>query len=338
MWLQLIFVKWPEFWTNICMKLSGYIKQKNMIKKLVILIALLSGSLANAQNIDRAKLLSDLETLSSDQYAGRKTGSIENKMAANYIVKRFSDAGLNFYQDSFKHPFTFKNRESKEITGTNLIGYIKGRSSDVIVISAHYDHVGANNSQIFNGADDNASGVAALLAMAEYFRDNKPRNTLLFIAFDAEEMGLQGAFAYIKNPILAKKRIKLNINMDMISHNDKSELYAAGTFKSPVLQEIIEDADKNTGINILFGHDLPGTGKDDWTMQSDHGPFAQENIPFLYFGVEDHKDYHKPSDTFANINQDFFHSASTAILRSTIKLDKNLGRLKQNQDKLVKTK
>ena len=309
-----------------------------MIKKIYIVIALLPFSLANAQNIDRAKLISDIETISSDKFGGRKTGSIENRMADDYIAGRFRDAGLNFYQDSFKHPFSFKNRKAEVRNGINLIGYIKGRSDDVIVVSAHYDHIGVIDSQIYNGADDNASGVAAMLGIAEYFRDHKPRNTLLFIAFDAEEMGLQGAYAFIKNPILAKKRIKLNVNMDMVSHNDKSELYASGTYKTPSLKNIIEGADKKTGISILFGHDLPGTGKDDWTMQSDHGPFAQENIPFLYFGVEDHKDYHQPGDTFANINQDFFLSAATAILRSIVKLDKNLDRIKENQDRLVQTK
>lgn len=309
-----------------------------MMKKLIIIILLLSGNWVNAQNINRVKLLSDIEKLSSDEFAGRKTGTKENEMAAGYISRRFAEAGLDFYQDSFKHPFTFKTRNAGELEGTNLIGYIKGKSMDVIVISAHYDHIGISNSEINNGADDNASGVAALIAIADYFKDHKPKNTLLFIAFDAEEMGLQGSYAYIKNPIIDKKRIKLNINMDMISHNDKSELFAAGTFKNPEIKNIIANTDKNTDVQILFGHDLPGTGKEDWTMQSDHGPFAQQNIPFLYFGVEDHKDYHKPSDKFRNINQNFFHSASTAILRSVIKLDKKLDMLKKNQDNPVTSK
>ena len=130
----------------------------------------------------------------------------------------------------------------------------------------------------------------------------------------------------------------MNVNMDMVSHNDKSELYAAGTYQTPVLKTIIEDADDNTGIKILFGHDIPGSGKDDWTMQSDQGPFAKENIPFIYFGVEDHDDYHKPSDKFSNINQNFFHSASLTILRSIINLDKDLNKVKANTTDSLKTK
>jgi Zn-dependent M28 family amino/carboxypeptidase len=299
---------------------------------------MLSGFWASAQEIERTVLLRDIEILSSDKYAGRKTGTEGNKAAAEYISGRFKDAGLSSFQDNYRHSFSFKNRKSEPINGTNLIGFIKGKTDEVIVISAHYDHVGVNNSQIFNGADDNASGVSVLLGIAEYFKSHKPRNTLLFIAFDAEEMGLQGAYAFLKDPLPSRKSIIMNVNMDMVSHNDKSELYAAGTYQTPVLKTIIEDADDNTGIKILFGHDIPGSGKDDWTMQSDQGPFAKENIPFIYFGVEDHDDYHKPSDKFSNINQNFFHSASLTILRSIINLDKDLNKVKANTTDSLKTK
>ncbi|WP_051189601.1 M20/M25/M40 family metallo-hydrolase [Daejeonella oryzae] len=302
------------------------------MKKLLVLLLLSSSFYACAQKINRNQLLKDVETLSSDIYEGRKTGSSGNIQAANYIVSRFKNIGLSFYQDSFKHPFTVKTQKGPVIKGTNLIGYIKGRTDHVIIISAHYDHIGITDSLINNGADDNASGVAGLLAMAEYFKKHKPKNTLLFIAFDAEEMGLQGAYAYIKNPVLDGKRIKMIINLDMISHNDKGELYAAGSYKNPEIKSVIKGADKDTGVKILFGHDDPKLGRNDWTMQSDQGPFAQDNIPFIYFGVEDHKDYHKPSDEYQNINADFFYGASNAILNSTIKVDKRLKRIKFNTD------
>ncbi|NEU09439.1 M28 family peptidase [Flavihumibacter sp. R14] len=295
-----------------------------MTTRLFMMLSLFASATVSAQNINRKQLLKDVEILSSDVYEGRKTGTVENRMAANYVVSRFKEIGLNFYQDSFKHPFTFQTRNKKTMNGTNLIGYIKGRSDRVIIVGAHYDHVGITNSLINNGADDNASGVAGLLAIATYFKQHKPDNTLMFIAFDAEEMGLQGAFSYLKNPVIDVSRIKMMINMDMISHNDKGELYAAGAFKTPVLKKVMEDADKDTGAKILFGHDDPKLGNNDWTMQSDQGPFAQNNIPFLYFGVEDHQDYHKPTDEYRNINKDFFYGASQAILNSVIRVDKQL--------------
>lgn len=300
------------------------------MKHAFFILALLCSVRASAQNINRKQLLQDVEILSSDVYEGRKTGTIENKMAAKYIIERFKNIGLTFYQDSFKHPFVFTNKSGANVNGTNLIGYTKGRKKEVIVISAHYDHIGITNSLINNGADDNASGVAGLLAIAEYYKKHKPKNTLLFIAFDAEEGGLNGSYAYMKNTILEESRIKIDVNMDMISHNDKGELYAAGAFKTPILKKIIEGADMDTGIKILFGHDEPKLGTDDWTMQSDQGPFAQKNIPFVYFGVEDHKDYHKPTDEYQNINKDFFYGATNAILNSVIKIDKKLNSIKKN--------
>jgi Zn-dependent M28 family amino/carboxypeptidase len=298
------------------------------MKKIFLILIVLLSLETQAQIVDRNDLLKDLEILASDKYEGRKTGTSGNHAAAEYIIARYKKVGLSTINENYRHDFSFKNRKSEQLNGTNLIGLIKGKSDNIIIVSAHYDHVGINNSKIFNGADDNASGVSALLHIAEYYKNKKPLNTIIFIAFDAEEMGLQGAYAYLRDPKTNKNSIKLNINMDMVSHNDKSELYAVGTYQTPILKEIIKDADKNTGIKILFGHDVPGTGKDDWTMQSDQGPFAKEKIPFIYFGVEDHKDYHQSSDKFENINPDFFYSATNAILKSIIKLDKELHRIK----------
>lgn len=296
------------------------------MKKLLFLTFLVLSGTAQSQTIDRAKLLSDIKTLSSEKFEGRRTGTPGNKLAADYISKRFREIGLRSYQEGFRHTFTFKDRAEESKSGTNLIAYVKGRTDKVIVVSAHYDHLGINGSTIYYGADDNASGVGAMLAFADYFRKNRPQHTLIFIAFDAEESGLRGAAHFVSEPVVLKSNIVLNINMDMIAHNDKQELYASGTYKNPELKGIIQDEDKDTGIKMLFGHDLPESGNDDWTMQSDQGAFAKANIPFIYFGVEDHKDYHKPTDTFENINQDFYYGAATAILKSIIKLDRDLGK------------
>lgn len=308
-----------------------------MLIRSFIIIAFLLSNQVLAQNTDRKKLLSDLEKLSSDQFEGRKTGTKGNQLAAEYITGRFREAGLQFYNKGYRHPFSFKNNKREQINGTNLIGFIKGKTDDIIVITAHYDHIGIKNNEIFNGADDNASGVSVLLAISDYFSKRKPENTLVFIAFDAEEMGLQGAKSYIRMPVPSIYPIKLNVNLDMVSRNEKNELYAAGTYYTPVLKELIHNAAKSSGIKILFGHDIPGSGKDDWTFQSDHGVFAKENIPFIYFGVEDHADYHQSSDKFANITPDFFYPASNAILRSIIAFDKNMDKIKVSSQKSLPT-
>lgn len=267
------------------------------------------------------QLLKDVEVLSSDAYEGRKTDTKGAEMARTYIKGRFEEIGLKPHPSlkGFEQSFTFKNRSGQDINGKNLVAYLPGKTENVIVITAHYDHVGIIKNEVYNGADDNASGVAALLNFARYFSKNKPNNTLVFVAFDAEEMGLQGAKSFVANPPVPLANIRLNINMDMISHNDKGELYVSGTFKYPELKPFIHTTIAD--IKVIMGHDDPKQGRDDWTNQSDQGAFNAKNIPFLYFGVEDHKDYHQATDEFQNINKLFFMNATRSILEIIKNID-----------------
>jgi aminopeptidase-like protein len=267
------------------------------------------------------QLLKDVEVLSSDEYEGRKSGTKGGELARAYLVKRLKEMGIKPLPSLHTYEQNFEIKGRNSVTkGVNLLSYVKGKSDDVIVISAHYDHIGIINNEIYNGADDNASGVAALLSFAKYFNEHQPNNTLIFALFDAEEMGLQGAKSFVANPPVALDKIKLNINMDMISHNDKGELYACGTFKYPQLKGYLTTTNPN--IKLLLGHDDPKLGHDDWTNQSDQGAFNAKNIPFLYFGVEDHKDYHKATDEFKNINQTFYTNAVAVIQEVIINIDK----------------
>lgn len=273
---------------------------------------------------DSDQLLKDIKTLSSDSYEGRKTGTKGGEMARNYIAKRFKEIGIKSFplMNSYQQTFTFAGIDNPKVTGHNLIGYIPGTSEKIIVISAHFDHLGIINGRIFNGADDNASGIAGMLKIAAHFSKNRPEYTIIFAAFDAEEFGRKGSYYFIDHLPFDIKRIKLNINLDMISHNDKGEIYASGTYKHPELKTYIVTTIPD--IKILFGHDNPKLGIDDWTDQSDQSAFNSKNIPFIYFGVEDHKDYHRESDKFENINQPFFINAANAILEITEKLDYNM--------------
>ncbi len=270
-------------------------------------------------------LLKDVETLSSDAFEGRRTGTKGAELAREYIISRFNEIGLQKLdgKSTFIDDFSFTRRgATAPVEGKNIIGVVKGTSNKTIVISAHYDHIGINNDKIFNGADDNASGVGALLHIASYYAKNKPTHTLVFAAFDAEEMGLQGAHAFVKVPTVPLEDIRLNINMDMISNNDKGELYAVGTFKYPELKPFITS--NTADLKILFGHDDPKQGRDDWTNQSDQGAFNAKGVPFIYFGVEDHAHYHKETDEFSTINKKFYIDASNAILQVVKNLDKAL--------------
>lgn len=289
---------------------------------------------ANNNPSQSEQLIKDIKTLSSDAYEGRKTGTKGGDLARTYISKRFKEIGLTSFPllNGYQQSFSFEGIDNPKINGKNLIGYIPGLSEKIIVISAHYDHLGIINGKIFNGADDNASGVAGMLKIAAHYAKSKPNYTLIFAAFDAEEFGRVGSHYFIDHLPVDIKRIKLNINLDMISHNDKGELYASGTFKYPQLKPYIVTT--SAELKILFGHDNPKLGIDDWTNQSDQAAFHAKKIPFIYFGVEDHEDYHKESDKFENINQTFFINAANAILEITDNFDKERSTEKTFRQKL----
>lgn len=271
--------------------------------------------------LDTETMIEDLEYLSSDELEGRYVGSEGNAKARELILNRFKELGIAPFKGSFEHEFTFERR-GNELTGTNVIGMIDGETDSVILISAHYDHVGIRDSLIYNGADDNASGTAGLLAMMEYFTQKKPKHTLVFAAFDAEEGGLRGARALAEDSVFLKK-LKLNVNMDMISQNDKNELYAVGTYHYPWLKPILERVETGE-ISLLFGHDRPEDGDQDWTNASDQGAFNRKGIPIVYFGVEDHEHYHKPTDDFETIPQEFYKASVQVILNAILELDKSI--------------
>lgn len=296
-------------------------------------------SVKNQNNVTSGKLdtqlLKDVEVLSSDAYQGRKTGTKGAEMARTYIRERFLKLGLKSYPQhvNYAQEFSFKSRNGAAINGTNLIGYIPGKGSNVIVVSAHYDHLGVVKDEIFNGADDNASGTAGLLKIAAYFAKNKPNNTIIFASFDAEEMGLQGAKAFVANPPVNIKNITIDLNMDMIGHSDKAELYVCGTFKYPELKKFVVNTNPN--IKVSFGHDDPKLGHDDWTNQSDQGAFNAKDIPFLYFGVEDHKDYHKVTDEYSTITKQFFSDAAETVLNVVKNMDVQTGLQQSLKEKLI---
>ncbi len=274
-----------------------------------------------SKTIDAQKLLDDIKILSADDMEGRATATKGGAKAREYVIKRFKESRLQ----TINQDFEFKRRDAA-VKGTNVYGIIKGKKNPekYIVVTAHYDHVGINREQIFNGADDNASGTSALFQIAKYFSKKKPNNSIIIVAFDAEEMGLQGSRYFVANLPVKKENILLNINMDMISRNDKNEIYAAGTLPYPQLKPHLEKVQKKSAIKLLLGHDDPKTGRDDWTFQSDQGSFHREKIPFIYFGVEDHADYHKPTDDFEKIHPKFYVHAVETVIFAIDELDKNL--------------
>lgn len=295
-----------------------------------IICLILSAPQANSQvvempytnvKLDSTKLLNDLAYISSPALEGRLVGTEGNKKAREYIAARFDSLKLDKPEAGRFQSFPARNNA----TGVNVIGMIKGSRfpDQYYVISAHYDHLGKKGDKIYTGADDNASGTAALLALAAHFKKKKPAHTLIFVAFDAEEGGLMGSRYFVDHSPVALSKIRFNLNMDMLSRSDKNEIYACGTFHYPVLSKYIRYVKGYAdGIKVIAGHDDPSKGaSDDWTSQSDHFPFHQKNIPFLYFGVEDHPDYHRPTDSFEKVNKGFYYQVCNMLASLMDNLD-----------------
>ena len=272
------------------------------------------------------KILDDVRTLSADEMQGREIGTPGSAKARAYLLGRFREIGLKPLGASFEQPFTGVVRGQAK-SGVNLVGRIEGRSpgGPVLLVSAHYDHLGVQGGQVFNGADDNASGVAAALAIAEAFRKERPRHTVVIALWDGEEGGLAGARAFVKDQPAELARVALNMNLDMVARGDKGELYVAGAGHYPFLKPRLEALAKRAPVTLKLGHDgPPWKGSDDWTHGSDHRAFHDAKVPFAYFGVEDHPDYHKPSDDFSKVDPAFFRRSVATLIDAARTFDRDL--------------
>ncbi len=208
---------------------------------------------------------------------------------------------------------TFRVDIGREMNPTrNVLGFLEGSDpalkNEVVVVGAHYDHLGLGDEHslsgssvpaIHHGADDNASGTAGVIELAQYFGANraKARRSILFMAFSGEEMGLLGSAHWTKNPTLPVKRIAAMVNLDMIGRmtNDTVQVIMADT--SPAWKSILDTANTGVGLKLQTG------GQSDFGG-SDHQSFYNLGVPVLFFFTGVHPDYHRPSDTWEKVNAD----------------------------------
>jgi hypothetical protein len=288
--------------------------------------------------VDATVLLGDQKALSDPSMEGRGVGTPGGQRARSLLLARYAAIGLAPAAGaSYEQPFEFTPgrgirfwrkpfwQAHPAVKGVNVLGQIRGsvEPGKVIVVSAHYDHLGIREGKIYPGADDNASGVAAMLAVATWFKAHPPRHTLLFAAFDGEEKGLRGARAFVAAPTVPLAAILANVNFDMLSRNPRGEIFLSGLYANPQLQPLVDPVRATAVPTVLYGHDHPRPfwNGDDWTSSSDQGPFADRHIPWLYFGVEDHPDYHRPTDTFERVDRDFYVSVANTMVDVVAALD-----------------
>lgn len=258
------------------------------------------------------KLMSRLSALSADSMEGRRAGTPGSQRARRWIIGELTAIGAKPIGASFEQAVTLPARAGSDTLGANIVARIPGKRGQgpVIVITAHYDHLGVRNGQIYNGADDDASGCVALLTIAERLLRAPPQHDVVLVFFDNEEGGMHGSKTFIASGLVPLDGIGLDVSLDMIARQDGKALWVSGLSHYPMLKPIADAAARASSIPIRFGHDTkdlkPG---DDWTNSSDHAAFHAKGIPFLYLGVEDHADYHKPGDDADKVNPAFYRGA-----------------------------
>ena len=270
---------------------------------------------------DTSGLMATVRALAADSMEGRRIGTPGGARARRYLLERLTGLGLAPLARDYSQPFVVKD----SLRGSNLLGLIRGTRypERYLVLSAHYDHVGVRGGRIYNGADDNASGTAAVLAIAASILRSPLEHSVIVALLDGEESGLLGAKAFLAARPVPLDAIALNVNLDMVSHSESGELWAAGTAHTPALRPALDSVAAVAPVRLRFGHDRAGVaGQQDWTGDSDHGPFHTAGIPFIYFGVEDHKDYHRPTDDPETITPAFFGRAVGTILEAVRRLDR----------------
>jgi Zn-dependent M28 family amino/carboxypeptidase len=293
------------------------------------LFLIFSSSLLIAQEKKEVitKMIEEVSYLASDRLEGRATGTISEKLAAEYISLKFQQYNLIAKgDDNYFQYFEAKIKENphskqikKSITGTNVVGYIDNNRDQTIIIGAHYDHLGYGDfgslydgeKAIHNGADDNASGVSILINLAKSLNAVTEYN-YLFIAFSGEEHGLFGSSYYAKNPTINLEEVRFMINFDMVGRlNNEKILAINGIGTSNKWKDLINKANE---FNLKLKTTESGIGP------SDHTSFYLQNIPAIHFFTGQHEDYHKPSDDVDKINFDGMHTiyeyAKNIIIKS----------------------
>ena len=262
--------------------------------------------------MDSARLLADVAALAADSMEGRALGTPGGARARGFVLEQFQAIGLDTLPIGPLHRFPMASGARE---GANVVAFIRGRTRPgrIILLTAHYDHLGVQLGTVYNGADDNASGTAAIMAIAAWFRRNPPAHTVMFVALDGEEEGLVGASAFVRDGVVAADSIVLDVNLDMVSRSATRQLFAVGPKRYPSLLPYLERTACSAQLALMLGHDKGASAGEDWTMQSDQGPFLEIGIPFIYFGVEEHADYHRPTDDVSRIDPGFLVAGTRAI-------------------------
>ncbi|MBO3098589.1 M28 family metallopeptidase [Gelidibacter pelagius] len=292
------------------------------------------------------ELSTHVYALSSKEFEGRETGRIGYHRASNFLKDFYVDNDIpsplgydNYYQ---RIPKSYFSKDSP--SSQNVVAFIEGSElpEEVIVISAHLDHLGISNDDTYFGADDNASGTAAVMEMAQAFALAKkdghgPRRSILFLHLTAEESGLLGSRYYVKHPIYSLDNTVVNLNIDMIGRVDKAHeekqqenyVYIIGADRLSTKLHYISEAANNQFTNLTLDYRYNAEGDSNrYYYRSDHYNFAYRNIPVIFYFNGEHQDYHQPTDTPDKINYPLLQKRAQLIFSTAWYLANSEERLK----------
>jgi hypothetical protein len=285
---------------------------QSFVRCLLLLMALPAVGLAQAAAVDQPRILDDIKFLADDRLEGRLTGTAYADTAAAYIQQRFKQVGLQAPAGGWFQEFKVEGGAAHQVatagaTGRNVIGLLPGSDpvlrEQVIIVGAHYDHLGGgafgaldpdSTGKVHNGADDNASGVAAIINLAQRMAADPPGRTIVFVAFSGEELGLLGSAYYVRQPVVPLAQTVAMINFDMVGRLRNEKLIVYGTETATQFTPLLDS------INKSFGFDLKMRG--DGYGPSDQSAFYAVNKPVLHFFTDLHEDYHRTTDDWQKIN------------------------------------
>lgn len=272
-------------------------------------------------SITASELQQHLTVLAADDMEGRNTGSEGQKKAGRYIIKQYEKdniphpEAMNSYYQPVPSEFMKKAFSPNLPDSENIIAFIEGSEfpEEVVVVSAHYDHVGIKNGEVYNGADDDGSGTVAVMEIAQAFQLAKkegfaPKRSILILHVTGEEYGLHGSRYYAENPVFPLKKTVADVNIDMIGRHDKFHednsdyVYIIGSdYLSTDLYTICEEVNsKYTKIALDYKYN-DKKDPNRFYYRSDHYNFAKNGIPSVFLFSGTHPDYHKPGDDVEKI-------------------------------------
>ena len=290
------------------------------------------------ESISSADLKKHLFVVASDEMEGRDTGSEGQKKAGRYIIGEYQKMGVthpaslaDYYQKVPKE--ALNGRRGALPDSENILAFIEGseKPEEIIVLSAHYDHVGTKDGQIYNGADDDGSGTVALMEIAEAFKKSQtkgkaPKRSILILHVTGEEHGLLGSKYYAENPVFPLANTVVNLNIDMIGRSDaenegKNYVYVIGSeMLSTELKKINESANNATQkLQLNYKYDDPNDTERLY-YRSDHYNFAKNGIPVAFFFDGIHGDYHKPTDDADKIDYELLRKRTQLIFATAWEL------------------